>query len=904
MGKVPRKTPGLQFEKRRSPRQGKISAVETWHFELLGGVRASTASVQVDDLVGKKPGALLALLTLSLGRTRPREEVIDLIWPEVDFDEARNRFKQVLARLRRQLEPAGVAAGSVLIADRSQVGIAAEHKSDVAEFQQSLRSAAVATEPVARAQHLRTALALYKGEFAPGFYLDVLLTERERLSVLAQSARERLAELEATQGTEVPLPAPVLPTLVRTENHFFGRASERDHLRLLLQDFRLVTLLGPGGTGKTRLTQELQTETPHSHFISLSSLRNGASIPDAIVSALALPDSTDTALTRIQTAFVDKPTLLILDNVEQLVASGGAEAIASILGAVPTLRLLTTSRIRLDLPQECVCQLAPLPEDDALALFCDRARLAKSSFALTDENEEAIKELCRRLDGLPLAIELAAARSGVLTPQQILERLTRRFDLLADKRRDREERHTSLRAALDWGWSLLAPDVQRFFTQLCIFRGSFSLEAAETITGEFLAIDYLQSLTDSSFLVMEVGGERFRLLETLREYGLEKLSKDDSDALTRAHADFFLARATQWGPLLDGAEFAATLRHFKQEEANYLAALDRTLLLDPERAVALCVKVSLFWPYAYWNRPSIAYLNQAIQAAEHVGITGVAINRLYQALGNVYEFLGEYTSARALHQKHYAYNRSQLAKREAAGDNDEALLPLRRQIAGALHNLGNLLINEEQLDEAEWHYKEAADRNQAIGNEDWWARNFYGLYLICWKHGAAAPNSEIQTHYFERAQGYAQKGTEICRRLKLDYHLCYQLHAQVNTLSITHQFARALPLMEEGFALACALEHWQFICRFLLCYAYQAIHEQRWEETVQFQGAVAGLGQRWDVVIGTTEHAPHLRPQVNLPELLGQERYDLLFQAGFEASLTSLQILAAQTQQPQQRLAH
>ncbi|WP_394795864.1 ATP-binding protein [Armatimonas sp.] len=872
--------------------------METWHFSFLGGISARCQTRSLDDLVGKKAGALLALLALSPGRTRPREEVIDLLWPEVDFDEARDRFRQILARLRKLLEPTGTTPGSVLISDRTQIGIASGHQSDVAQFQQALRSAAVATEPRTRAQHLRSALALYTGEFAPGFYLDVLLTERERLNVLAQGARERLAALEATHTTEVPLSAAsiVLPQPVRTQNRFFGRQREREHLGQLLKDNRLVTLLGPGGMGKTRLAQELHSEFPASHFISMSTLRSGASIPDAIVAALSLPESNDTALTRIQAAFLEKPTLLVLDNVEQLVASSGAEAIASLLEAIPALRLLATSRIKLDLPQECVCVLAPLPDEDAIDLFVNRACLAKSTFEITDENEATIAELCSTLDGLPLAIELAAARSAVLTPQQILERLSRRFDLLADKRRDREERHTSLRAALDWGWSLLAPDVQRFFTQLCLFRGSFSLEAAEAVTGEFLAIDYLQSLADASFLVME--DDRFRLLETLREYGLEKLSKGDSDTLTRAHADFFLARATQWGPLLDGAEFAATLRHFKQEEANYLAALDRTLLLDPERGVYLCVKVSLFWPYAYWNRPSIAYLNQAIQAAEHLGITGVALNRLYQALGNVYEFLGEYASARALHQKHYAYNRAQLEKREAAGDDDEALFPLRRQIAGALHNLGNLLVNEEQLDEAEWHYKEAAARNQAIGNEDWWARNLYGLYLVCWKHGAAALNLEIQTHYFERAQGYAEKGTELCRRLKLDYHLCYQLHAQVNTLSLTHQYPRALALMEEGFALTCALEHWQFICRFLLCYSYQAIHEQRWEEAVQFQGAVAGLGQRWDVVIGTTEHAPHLRSQVNLPELLGQERYDLLYQAGFGASLESLQILAATMHAP------
>nr|WP_309698081.1 NB-ARC domain-containing protein [Armatimonas sp.] len=878
-----------------------ITSKESWSFELLGGVSVRSDLHQLEDLVGKKPGALLALLALSPGRTRPREEVIDLIWPEVDFDNARNRFKQTLAALRKQLEPAGAAPGSVLIADRTQVGIAAEHKSDVAEFQQSLRSAAMATEPVARAQHLRAALALYKGEFAPGFYLDVLLTERERLSVLAQSARERLAELEATPGTEVPLPAPVLPTLVRTENHFFGRASERDHLRLLLQDFRQVTLLGPGGTGKTRLTQELQTETPHSHFISLSSLRNGASIPDTIISALALPDSTDTALVRLQAAFVDKPTLLILDNVEQLVTSGGAEAIASILEAVPTLCLLATSRIRLDLPQECVCQLAPLPEDDALALFCDRARLAKSSFALTDENEEAIVELCRRLDGLPLAIELAAARSGILTPQQILERLSRRFDLLADKRRDREERHTSLRAALDWGWSLLSPDVQQFFAKLCIFRGSFSLEAAETVTGEFLAIDYLQSLADSSFLVMEVGGERFRLLETLREYGLEKLSKDDSDILTRAHAEFFLDKATQWRPTLEGTGALLTMGLFKQEQDNLIAALERTLSRAPELAVELCLKMTRFWFFAYWHRLTVEYLHKVLTVAEQAGLHEKQLARLHSALGSAHTPLKEYTQARIYLQRYHIYLQTQQDDHLKQGSSDETLSPLKRSIAGSLHNLAGIFYYEGHLNEAQKHLQEAIALNKALGNHDWLARNLNAIGAILIKRGLDTDNLEERVHFFEQALDAAQEGEYLARHVHDDFFLCGPLHTQTYLFIVLGQFDRALPFLEEGFRLACQLEHWAFVIDFLNSYHHQAIHSQRWEEAVQFHGAAQGLTQRWNTSMDKNDS--HLRPQINLPEILGQTRYDLLYEAGFHASLEALQTLASGFHQPAQRQA-
>ena len=481
-------------------------------------------NVHLQDLMGRKAGAVLALLALSPGRARSREEIINFVWPEVDFDEARDRFKQQLTLLRKLLEPEGIAPGSVLITTRSQAGIASGHESDVAQFQNALRRAAMTADPREKAQCFREALALYKGEFAPGFYLDVLLSERQRLAALADEAQKRLSAWETSEAAaaaeppavpSVPLPLVMQRRPIRTHDRFFGREDERKQIPRLLEQNRLVTLLGPGGTGKTRLMQEMQTAMPEAHLVFLSTLTNGAALPDAIVAALHLPDSSQTALARLSKAFAGKNTLLMLDNMEQLMASGGAEAVAELLETIPTVRLLITSRIKLNLPEECVCTLAPLPQTEAVQLFVNRACLARAAFS-HDENREAVAELCRRLDGLPLAIELAAARAAILAPAQILDRLTRRFDLLTDRRKDREERHTSLRAALDWGWGLLAPDVQQFFAQLCIFRGSFSLEAAETVTGEMLAIDHLHYLADASFLIV---GKRREGTPTFSAFG-------------------------------------------------------------------------------------------------------------------------------------------------------------------------------------------------------------------------------------------------------------------------------------------------------------------------------------------------------------------------------------------------
>ena len=839
--------------------------------------------------MGKKTGALLALLALTPGRPRPREEVLDLLWPDVDFDEARNRFKQVVFRLRKQLEPEGVAPGSVLSLGRTHLGLAPGHQSDVALFEQQLRQAASTADLQKRAQHLQAALALYQGELCPGFYLDILLTERERLAMLAQGARERLAALEAlgTAGDE-GVPA---RKLIRTENRFFGRQSEKQHLHHLLKKHRLVTLLGPGGTGKTRLVQELQANLPGAHFVSLSTLRNGASISDTLVTNLALPDSPEPALVRLKIAFAHTPTLLILDNLEQLVESGGAEAIAQLLETVPTLQLLVTSRLRLNLPQECVCSLAPLSEGHAIALFLDRVQLAKSTFEATEENAAIIAELCRRLDGLPLALELAAARVSVLTPAQILERLSRRFDLLSDKRRDREERHASLRAALDWGWSLLAPDVQSFFARLCVFRGSFSLEAAEAITQEPLALDYIQSLVDASFVVPEA--EHFRLLETLREYGLEKLDNVARATLSHAHADYFLACTAHWRPLLNGGEFVRGIQLFKQGHENLLAAIERMVVLDPQKALTLCLNTAYYWNCTHWIRPGLAYMLQAREAAESVGISGVAIAGCHQVLGSLYSNIRETKSALEHCRKHLTFNQQQLEEYTAAGTCDEQLFPFRRSVAGALHNLGDLYFQQDLLEAAEQHFHEAEALNTKLGNDAWRALNLHGLFRVARRRAMMAREPEERRVFFEQALCCAQEGGTLCRRTQQDYDLCYFLEAQAYLLPFFGRFEEADVLQEECLALACTLEHWHVICWLLQGYARRAEKEQRYPEAVQLHGAIAQISQRYPEVQPDKDDS-HLFPALDLPATLGQERYDAYYQHGFAASLENIKVLVAQ----------
>lgn len=870
-----------------------------WQFSFLGTVEAASEHICLNDLMGKKAGAVLALLALAPGRARSREEIINLVWPEVDFEEARNRFKQQLALLRKSLEPDGVSPGSVLITNRNQAGLAAGHQSDVVEFQTCLRRAAIATEPVVRAQHLREALAFYKGEFAPGFYLDFLLVERERLAGLAEEARERLTALEANLEAENaktsagPLKQSPFPAASRTlprQNHFFGREQERADLTLLLEQNRLVTLTGPGGTGKTRLLQEMQEAAKNVPLIFLSTLRDGSRILDAIVAALDLPDSVETALSRLQTAFTGKEPVLMLDNLEQLLASGGAEAVASLLEALPGLRLLVTSRLKLNLPQECVYTLAPLPLPDATALFMNRAHLARAHFKQTAENTEAITELCRRLDGLPLAIEMAAARAAILSPAQILARLQRRFDLLSDHRKDRDERHASLRAALDWGWGLLTPDVQEFFAQLCVFRGSFSLEAAESITGEYLAIDYLHYLTDASFLIVESRDKqedfpRFRLLETLREYGREKWHQKVDKTLPRRHRDYYLAQATQWAKMLETNAIREALILFRQDYDNLRVALEDALVSDPLQALEFCRRLTPFWEYAYLKREALHYLNQVLHVLQgwegNKKVERPQWARLHGALANVHQDVQEYVAARQHFGIALRYHEQQMADTEEASDAHRAA---RRGRAGVMHNLANTLFYENRFDEAQQYYAAAAVVNRESENALWLANNLSGLCRIYGRQASAVVEAEPRHGLFEQGLAAAKEAVEICRAQQQAYFLCFMLIAQSDMLLGLKREAEALPVVAECFGLAATFENWGVLAECLMHYHYLAFRRARWAVAAQLIGAVTAIGQRHQLIDGSSEETSHLAiteaRRENLAQILGKEDYDRFYEAG------------------------
>ncbi|BBY06127.1 helix-turn-helix transcriptional regulator [Mycobacterium noviomagense] len=339
--------------------------------------------------------------------------------------------------------------------------------------------------------------------------------------------------------------------------NFIGRQTESIRLRQIIADNRLVTLTGAGGAGKTRLavqvTAGLVGEFPDGvWFIDLAPVTNPVAVPLTVARTLGLPDQPGRSTMEILLSFVgDRKMLLLLDNCEHLLDACG-QMIGELFDACPQLTILTTSREPLGLPGELTWRVPSLSVDEeAIELFTDRARRIRPDFRVSDDNVGLVTEICRRLDGMPLAIELAAARTRALSLTQIVDSLHDRFRLLTGGARTAVRRQQTLRASVDWSHALLTEPERVLFRRLAAFMGGFDLDAAQTVGASsdvegYQILDQLSLLVDKSLVVAEEagGGMRYRLLETVRQYGLEKLSESGEavDVRTR-HRDYYTQAA-------------------------------------------------------------------------------------------------------------------------------------------------------------------------------------------------------------------------------------------------------------------------------------------------------------------------------------------------------------------------
>ncbi|MFE6183287.1 ATP-binding protein [Streptomyces sp. NPDC056465] len=405
---------------------------------------------------------------------------------------------------------------------------------------------------------------------------------------------------------------------------FVGRESELRLIRSDLSRARLVTLTGPGGSGKTRLAEE-SAAGEGAWIAELAPLDDPSAVPGAVFSALGLrettlrqggprdghpagEDPTGRLVEHLSHRSRHSPFLLVLDNCEHVV--GAAAALAeTLLTHCPRLRILATSREPLGVPGEAVRPVGPLPPDPAYRLFAERARAVRPEFGAeagvdTADDPRAVDEICRRLDGLPLAIELAAARLRLLTPRQIADRLDDRFRLLTSGSRTVLPRQQTLRAVVDWSWDLLSPQERTVLRQVSVFAGGWDLTAAEAVTGPDAA-DLLGALVDKSLVVAAPSHDsqmRYRLLETIHEYASERAAEtpDVLEATCAAHTAYFTALAEDADPRLRSGEQLLWIRRLETDLDNIRAALHRTVVTHPSEQAALRLVLAMGW--FWWLR--------------------------------------------------------------------------------------------------------------------------------------------------------------------------------------------------------------------------------------------------------------------------------------------------------------
>ncbi|WP_328668733.1 AfsR/SARP family transcriptional regulator [Streptomyces sp. NBC_00328] len=494
----------------------------------------------------------------------------------------------------------------------------------------ALREAGRTAEALAAYEDVRQALADRLGS-DPGSELQSLYGELLRPAGAGGGAHTQGAEARSTgvdHGVDHDLverrARPVSPppgNLRARLTSFVGREKDIDAIQGDLATARLVTLLGPGGAGKTRLSQETAealapTLRDGVWLAELAPVDDPKAVPEAVLTAVGaretvlrgagaeemrvVADRHDDPLTRLTEHCAKRRMLIVLDNCEHVV-DAAAHLAEALLERCPGVTVLATSREPLGVPGELLRPVDPLPEPVALRLLADRGAAARPGFRVEDD-PGAAAEICRRLDGLPLAIELAAARLRMLTPRQIADRLDDRFRLLTSGSRTVLPRQQTLRAVVDWSWDLLDETERDTLGRLSVFAGGCDLAAAEAVCGP-AALDVLGSLVDKSLVVAAPSGEadlemRYRLLETVAEYARERLDESGArEATERAHLTYYRELARTTDPLLRGPGQRAAIDVIEREYENLRTAL-RHAVAERDEQEALCMVLSLAW---YWQ---------------------------------------------------------------------------------------------------------------------------------------------------------------------------------------------------------------------------------------------------------------------------------------------------------------
>ncbi len=697
---------------------------------------------------------------------------------------------------------------------------------------------------------------------------------------------------------------PVVETLASSlpaqRTGFLGREKEvaAAEQLLLRPDVSLVTITGPGGIGKTRLAVQLASRlTEHfpggTYFVSLSSLRDPGLLASAIVQALGIREAGGQSPMEVLKANLRRwgrsPKLLLLDNFEHLV--GAVPTVVELLSVASKLKVLVTSRSALHVYGENECPVPPLalPEQPAatvevlerspaVALFVQRAVAVKPDFQLTPENAAAVAEICARLDGLPLAIELAAARVKVLSPAAMRMRLSSRLQLLTGGARDMPQRHQTLRAAMDWSYELLSPNEQKLFRRLSVFAGGCTLEGAEAVCDakgdlDLDVLDGMESMVDKSLAQRDEqadGEPRFVMLETIREYALEKLEASGEKALTkRAHAAYCLVLAEEKATEQIGTVSADWLAHYGIEHDNFRAAVEwLTETEDAEWGLRLGGALFRYWEMREYLAEGRARLDKLLKIPGAQAATKARSRALFAA-GVLGVEQGDYAAAEALIRESLEIAR-QLGDAQGAavclnalavsardrGDIqsarslfEESLAVWRevgdpKAVASAVSNLANIVKMQGDNTRARALYAECLSIFSGLGDRAGvaWSMNYQGDVARDQGDPAAA-------------RALYEESLEIFRELGDRWGIAGTLADLGNLASEQGHHAMAQDLYRRSIRIFQELEHKRGIARLLECFACSAAVQLEAERSLRLAGAAAALRQNIGAPLTPAEHA-------------------------------------------------
>jgi len=650
------------------------------------------------------------------------------------------------------------------------------------------------------------------------------------------------------------LPAPTTPLIGR--EHDVAAVCQR----LMHEDTRLLTLVGPPGIGKTRLALQVATEVRDCFddgvfFVALAPITDPALVAPTIIQTFGFYESKRLSpLDHLCDHLRDKLMLLVLDNLEQVIAA--APMIARLLAACPFLKILATSRVALrvraerqyHVPPLGLPDLARLPQPQelvqypALALFVERAQAVQPDFSLTEANAATVAHLCHRLDGLPLAIELIAARVRLLSPAEILRRLGGRFLLQSDGLRDIDERQRTLKNAIEWSYNLLTSDEQTLFARLAVFAGGWTVDAAESVCGNGASglttpvLDLLALLVNKSLVNQhEINGEsRFTMLETIREYALEKLeATGGAEAVRRRHAEHYLAMMVKAGPDLDGS--SVLLDRVEREHDNLRAALQWSLDRgEVEMAARLSLALLSLWTmHTHHLTEGRQWFRQVLAAARDYPLPACVPAKVVYSAGILAYLQSDQAAARPLLEEALTLARE-------SGD--------RRSVAHALHGLSNVAMDEGQYERVSALLNECLSLARQMGDK----------WLIAMSLNNLAEVARLQGD-FEQAVPMFEEGTQLLTELGSKSFMAILMDGLGTIMQYQGHYDRALAIHTQCLTLAHEMDDQRIVALSLEKLAGVAAGTGRAECAARLLGAAEALREAIHVPVESIDYPDYER---------------------------------------------